>query len=109
MLHVEGRDPAGRRARLADHDTDVDEQLEVDLVAAELLGHERPEHARALERVDHVVRGLALRLRFGGALRDQGHDRTDAFEEARSAVRRIGHVGQLSTRSAASATSESSE
>ena len=47
VLHVEGRDPARRRARLADGDADVDEELEVDLVAAVALGNERTEHARA--------------------------------------------------------------
>ena len=64
VLHVEGRDPARRRARLAHGHADVHEQLEVDLVAAVALRDERPEHAGALQRLDHVVGGLALLLRL---------------------------------------------
>ena len=81
MLHVEGRDPAGGGAGLADRDADVDEEVEVDLVAAEALRHEAAEDAGRLQRLDHVVVGLALLLGVGGALGDERHDRADAREQ----------------------------
>ena len=109
MLHVEGRDPPRRRTGLADGDADVDEEAEVDLVAAVALRHERTEHARAPERLDHVVSGLPLLLGLGRALGDERHDLADAVEQAGCVVGRAGHVAQPSARSAASATSESSE
>ena len=58
--------PGDATAGLAHGEPDVDEQVEVDLVAAEASRHEGAEHARGLERLDHVVVGLAPPLGVEG-------------------------------------------
>ena len=77
-----------------DRDADVDEEIEVDLVAAEAPRHEAAEDAGRLQRLDHVVVGLALLLGLGGALGDERHDRADA----RRADRRAGRLGGVRDR-----------
>ena len=85
MLHVEGGDPPHRRIGPGDGEPDVDEGLEVDLVAAVAGRDERPEHAGGPEGLDHVVERAALRLGLGRRLGDQ---RDERLRPARRGLRR---------------------